>query len=49
MTLHIMGDAYAWHVVRYVSREATAPWTVLASCTSIASAQAAMRLLGGAL
>ena len=47
--LHIMGDAYGWHVVRVAGVLATGERVYFASCPTIAAAEAARRLLGGAL
>ena len=46
--LHILGDHLGWHVVRVSDVLATGPRTYLASCTTLAAAEAARRLLGGA-
>lgn len=46
--LHILGDAHGWHVVRVSDVLATGPRTYLASCPTLAAAEAARRLLGGA-
>lgn len=49
MSLYVLGDAHGWHVVRCASVLPTSPWVVVASCPTLAAAQAARRLLGGAL
>lgn len=46
--LHILGDHLGWHVVRVSGTLAIGPRAYLASCTTLAAAEAARRLLMGA-